>query len=83
MELTSSKCDYNVFDDGLNPYIYDTVEYANYFNNCGEPKEWIYPVKDIVINHFKKKNLENQDHLEFLRTDDGYKLISITMQNIK
>jgi hypothetical protein len=81
-ELTSLKCDYNIFDNGLNPYIYDTEEYATYFNNCGEPKEWIYPVKDIVINRSKKKKLAKQEHLEFLRTDDGYKLISITIQNI-
>ncbi|MEI6140647.1 MAG: hypothetical protein WCP85_15365 [Mariniphaga sp.] len=82
VELSSLNCDYNIFGNGLNPYIFNTEEYTRYFNNCGEPKEWIYPVKDIVINHSKKKKLSKQDHLEFLRTVDGYKLISITIQNI-
>jgi hypothetical protein len=82
LELTATNCDYNIFDIGLNPYIYDTEEYARYFNNCGEPKKWIYPVKNIVINRSKKKKLTKQDHLEFLRTEDGYKFISITLQNV-
>lgn len=50
-----------------------------FFNNCGESKDWIYPIKDIVIS-YKEDKCEFQDHLEFLRTDDGYKLISLTIR---
>lgn len=48
-----------------------------YFNNCNESKDWIYPVKNIIINPKNKTDFK-QDHLEFLRTENGYKLISIS-----
>ena len=79
-ELNSTNCEYEIFTEGLNPYIYESNEYQDYFNNCGESKDWIYPVKNIVITHKDKKNF-SQDHFEFLRTDKGYKLISITIRN--
>ncbi|MEI9958493.1 MAG: hypothetical protein WDM90_19800 [Ferruginibacter sp.] len=72
------ECDYNIFDEGLNPYIYESEEYKDYFNNCGESKDWLYPIKNIVISYKDKKDLL-QNHFEFLRTDNGYKLISISI----
>ena len=76
-ELKNPKTDYFVSNDGLNPFIFETDEYEVYFNNCNEPKEWIYPIKNIVINSKNKADFK-QDHFEFLRTEDGYKLISVT-----
>ncbi|MEO6175168.1 MAG: hypothetical protein ABIP27_08460 [Flavobacterium circumlabens] len=76
-ELTSKNCEYFISTDGLNRFIFDTSEFETYFNNCNEPKEWIYPVKNIVISP-KNKLDSGQDHFEFLRTDKGYKLISIS-----
>lgn len=66
-------------DLSLNPYIYGSEEYKDYFNSCGEAKDGLYPVKDIVISYNDKKGLV-QDHFEFLRTNSGYKLISITIR---
>ncbi len=57
-------------------------EICEYFNNCGEAKEWIYPMMTIVVSHKNKKNF-SQNHYEFLRTDKGYKLISVTIENEK
>jgi hypothetical protein len=79
LQLNSKTCDYNIFDEGLNPGIYESDEYRDFFNNCGESKDWIYPIKSIVINYKNKKDIE-QDHFDFLRTDDGYKLISVTIR---
>lgn len=79
LQLNSKDCDYSVFDEGLNPFIYDSGEYKNFFNNCGEPKDWIYPIKTIVISYKEDKNVL-QDNIEFLRTDNGYKLISLTIR---
>jgi hypothetical protein len=75
-------CDYEVFDEGLNPYIYESLEYRKYFNNCGESKDWIYPVKEIVISYKQDSGLL-QDDFEFLRTDEGYKLIGVTVKEGK
>jgi len=81
-KLNKEKADYFISMDGLNSFIYEAAEFGSYFNNCGEAKEWQYPVMSVVINH-KTGNDVSQDHFEFLRTDQGYKLISMTIQNGK
>ncbi|MCC9072900.1 WG repeat-containing protein [Flavobacterium sp. F-65] len=79
LELKSTSCDYTVFNERLNPFIYENKKYDHYFDNCYQAKEWIYPVKNIVISHRDKKDI-TQDHFEFLRTESGYKLISVTIR---
>lgn len=76
-ELKNPKTDYFVSSDGLNSFIFESSEYEIYFNNCNEAKEWLYPIMNVVIN--PKNKLDNgQDHLEFLRTENSYKLISVS-----
>lgn len=84
LALNSKECEYHIFDESLNLFIYgyESDEFKNYFNNCGQSKDWIYPVKNIVISYKDNKNLV-QDHFEFLRTDNGYKLISISIKKGK
>lgn len=77
-ELKNLKTDYFFTSSGLNPFIFETEEYDIYFNNCNESKEWIYPVKSIIINQKNKGDLK-QDHFDFLRTENGYKLISVSV----
>lgn len=76
-DLNNSKTDYFVSTDGLNQFIFESSEYDIYFNNCNESKDWIYPVKNIVINPKNKADF-GQDHIQFLRTGNGYKLISVS-----
>lgn len=76
-ELNSEKTEYFISSNGLNSFIFESSEYEIYFNNCNESKDWIYPVMDIVISP-KSKTDHGQDHFEFLRTQDGYKLISVS-----
>ena len=76
-ELNNSKTDYFISSDGLNQFIFESHEYDMYFNNCNESKDWIYPVKNVVINP-KNKSDSGQDHIQFLRTESGYKLISVS-----
>lgn len=76
-ELKNPKTDYFISSDGLNQFIFETEEYDVYFNNCHESKDWQYPVKNIVINPKNKADFK-QDHFEFLRTENGYKLISVS-----
>lgn len=77
-ELTNKNCDYTVFSESLNPFIYEENEYSKYFNNCNQSKDWIYPVKNIVISNPDKKDYK-QDHFQFLRTENRYKLISVSV----
>ncbi len=81
-ELNKEKTDYFISMDGLNPFIYESSEFGTFFNNCGEAKEWKYPVMSVIINH-KTGSDFSQDHFEFLRTESGYKLISMTIRNGK
>lgn len=76
--LNAANTDYFVSSGGLNQFIYETADYEIYFNNCNESKDWMYPVKSIIIN-LKNKTEAGQDHFEFLRTDHGYKLISVSL----
>jgi hypothetical protein len=62
--------------------MYEGVEFEKYFNNCGDAKEWVFPVMNIVISHNDKKNF-SQNNYDFLRTESGYKLISVTIKNEK
>jgi hypothetical protein len=81
-EILQPKTDYFISSDGLNPFMYEGAAFEKYYNNCGESKDWIYPTMSIVISHKDKKNF-TQNHYEFLRTDDEYKLISLTIRNAK
>ncbi len=76
-ELKNQKTDYFISSGGLNQFIFESNEYEIYFNNCNESKDWMYPTMDIVINS-KKQTDSGQDHFEFLRTENGYKLISVS-----
>ncbi len=76
LELNSPKCEYNISFERL-PFIYKEKEFEKYYNDCGQFEVWKYPVLSIAINHWVNKNL-TQDHFDFLRTENGYKLISIS-----
>lgn len=80
MALNNEKADYFITIGGLNPFIYESAEFDVYYNNCGDAKEWQYPTVDVIINH-KTKNDSYQDLFEFLKTKNGYKLISVTIRN--
>ena len=82
LEILQPKTEYSISIDGLNPFMFEGAEFEKYFNNCGESKDWIYPTVSIIISHMTRRNL-TQNHYEFLRTDNGYKLISLTIRNEK
>lgn len=73
-------CEYMVSVDGLNSFIYEEPEFEKYFDHCGSAKMGKYPVMSLVISHSTKKGLL-QDHFDFLRTDEGYRLISLTIRS--
>ncbi len=82
LELNTIEADYFISVDGLNPFIFQGKEYSKYYNNCGEPNTEKYPVMSLIINNKINSGLI-QDHFDFIRTDNGYKLISMTIRNGK
>jgi len=81
LRLQSIDCNYFISRDEMNEYIYDAEEFQVYFNNCNRPINWKYPLMSIVINYKDKES--TQDSFDFLRTDNGYKLISVSIRNGK
>ena len=79
LEILNPDCEYFISINGLNSYMYEGIEFEKYYNNCGEAKEWIYPLMEIVVSHKTQKKF-TQNHFDFLRTDSGYKLISVTIR---
>lgn len=82
LELNKIGADYFVTMDGLNPFMFQGKEYSKYYNNCGEAWRAKYPVMGLIINNKTKSDLI-QDHFDFIRTDNGYRLISMTISNGK
>lgn len=82
LEIKKDSAVFFVLIDELNPFIYESEEFDKYYDDCGNFKIWLYPVLNLVVNHLIKTDL-SQDHFEFLRTDDGYKLICITIRSAK
>ncbi len=82
LEILNPKTEYFISSEGLNPFMFEGSEFEKYFNNCGESKDWLYPTMSLIISHGGKKKF-SQNHYEFLRTDDGYKLICLTIRNRK
>lgn len=78
LQLNSTKYDYFISSEGLNQYIFNSEEFKGYYNTCGESKDWIYPIQNVIINY--RNSSLSQDSFDFLRTDKGYKLISVTIR---
>ena len=83
LRILNSDCSIGNSILGLNPYIYKEAEFEKYFNNCGDSKNSIYPLMEIVVYYSKENKYftRYQDNYDFLRTDNGYKLISATIRN--
>jgi hypothetical protein len=79
LEIQQPGADYFIGNDGLNQFMYEGREFENYYNNCGESKQWIYPVMNIVVSHSDL----TQNNFSFLRTEKGYRLIEVTLRSGK
>ncbi|ABW66596.1 WG repeat-containing protein [Desulfosudis oleivorans] len=79
-QIRSGALEYEVHNTpGLNPFIFQGDRYAAYFDTCGNPMDWKYPVFDLVVSYRDKVDgkISHQDVFEFLRTVDGvYQLVS-------
>lgn len=80
--LKQPSCDSFITRNGLNPFIYESKQYEKYFDNCNQSMEWKYPQMSICINTYKNKEIDQQQVFDFLRTDNGYQLIRVSMKGI-
>ncbi len=82
LALQKKEADYFISIGELNPLIWNEPSHEKYFDDCGEPFKAKYPILSVIINQ-KKEEKSYQEHLEFLKTDEGFKLISIETPNVK
>lgn len=69
--------------DGLNPFIFESEKYTSYFDNCGNAKEWQYPLMTLVVSRYDEAcNSHYQDHIQFLKTEQGYKLLGLSLNTV-
>ncbi len=57
-----------------------TAEFEKYMDNCGNLKSTQYPVMNVVINH-KTDNNSYQDNFSFLKTENGFRLLNVSILN--
>jgi hypothetical protein len=78
VETNREKKGYPFFIEGLNPLIFNDELYGKYIDNCDKARVSKYPLMNVSIYNKVRNNLI-QDHFYFLRTDQGYKLITISI----
>ncbi|ALM50289.1 hypothetical protein AMR72_16200 [Flavobacterium psychrophilum] len=74
--------DYMIMANSFAPVPDDIEkEFDKYRDNCGNINTTKYPLMSVIINH-KKDNDLVQDSFDFIKTDDGYKLLSVNIKSI-
>lgn len=76
MNATDSK--YSIRLDGLNELIFNSPVFGTYYDGRNESKTK-YPVLSLVFDYNDMTLQHKQDQFEFLRTDGGYKMISVSI----
>lgn len=81
LKLVKPGSDYMIMDNSFTP-IPDAMEkeFEKYRDNCGDINSTKYPLMSLIINH-KKNNDLIQDTFDFIKTDDGYKLLSVNLRS--
>lgn len=82
LQLKDPACEYSIFIDDLNPFIYETEEFRPYMNYFGQNRMPEYPTLEVVISYDITTPNFQQDFFEFLRTKEGYKLVSATLRKL-
>lgn len=80
LEIFDPKTKFSIFIGDDYTFLKDNIKFQNYYNNCGELKEWLFPTATIVVTH-QNNGESTQNHFNFLRTDKGYILYGITLRN--
>lgn len=77
-QLNTNCSNYNIFIDELNSSTYDASVYGKYYDNCNQSMRGKYPVMNVYITDEASSAII--DEFEFLRTENGYKLISVCLK---
>lgn len=62
-----------------NPFIGEKKQFKKYLNNYGELMEWKYPALTLYVSSGTTGQF--QDQFDFIRTNEGYRLFSVTFRS--
>lgn len=65
-----------IFPDELLLSLCDQKDILKYFNNCNDFQSWKNPLMDVRLTNING----GQNHFEFLKTTQGYRLIAVSMK---
>lgn len=82
LEIQQPNCVYYISSEILKTFSYEGDKREIYFNICDQLKNWQYPILSLYINHTQNDTI-NQNEFNFLRTEHGYKLISLINRQLK
>lgn len=80
LELKSGYADYFYTTEDFLIITEETIdEFDKYLDNCGQLKITQYPILNVLINHKTDDDI-SQDSFTFFKTENGFKLIDISIQ---
>ncbi len=79
--LLDDECQYTIFHEDFILTTQDTYsDFEKFKDNCGNLNTTKHPLFNVVITHSEADGFY-QDHFNFLKTNDGFKLLSVTLRN--
>lgn len=80
LQVNDTNIKYNTSVESLNNFIFNSHDFYNYYDERMESKTK-YPVIRLTFDHNAMTPQHYQDQFEFLRTDEGYRMISVSIHN--
>jgi hypothetical protein len=80
LQVNGTNIKYNTSVESLNNFIFNSHDFYNYYDERMESKTK-YPVIRLTFDHNAMTPQQYQDQFEFLRTDEGYRMISVSIHN--
>ena len=80
LQIKRTNCKYGIHTYKLERHIFNSPEFRTYYDGRNESKEK-YPLLSLVFNYNEMTPQHKQDVFSFLRTDEGYKMISVSISN--
>lgn len=92
---TSKLKQLSISQETTSPFMTESKLFIKYYDACGEHNRYRFPAFDVMLTYYKKRlepiseieldfdrdyEIDFQEHFLFLRTDEGYKLLQVSLK---
>ena len=92
---TSKLKELSISEESTTPFMTDSKLFTKYYDACGEHNRCRFPAFDVMLTYYKKRlkplsniqsnffrnyELNYQERFLFLRTEEGYKLLQVSLK---